>query len=578
MAMNTSTTGQTLDGLVSAGRAALAHSAWTDARAYFETALQHGETPEVLEGLGMAAWGLNDAAVMFDARERAYRLYRRRGDPRGAARVAASLAMDHFYVRGELAIANAWVQRGRRLLAGLELCPESGWLAVVEALMLGWTAHDVAAVQQLCAQAAGVAQSSGDIDLEMLALACEGFALVSQGEIGEGMRRLDEATLAAVTGEMTGIDAACTACCCLIFACEFTRDYERAAQWIARLQDLATRRAHPTQLYLCRTHYAGLLVSRGAWREAEAELVAAIAELETTQPALTAEALVRLADLRCRQGRFDAAAELLARAESPPFRALAGDLFLLGRAALALAGDDVATAIDLAEQFLRAVPHEDRLERVGGLELLLAALVTGGDHRRAAAVLDELRAIAGSVATKPMQATVRFAEGMLGMAAAEYDTAKCCFEDAVELWSRSSMPYETALARLGLAQALHALGRTQVANQQAREAHDGLQRLGALPDAARAAALMGETAATPYTQPGTTPGASDLTPREREVLCLIAAGKSNQDIARELVLSIRTVERHISNIYAKIGMSGPTARTTAATYALQHGLTSLSAT
>src|SRR3712207_9381979 len=123
----------------------------------------------------------------------------------------------------------------------------------------------------------------------MLALACEGLSLVSQGQIGEGMRRLDEATLAAVAGEMTDIDAACMICCCLLFACEWTRDYQRAAQWIARLQDLAIRWAHPTQLFFCRTHYAGLLVSRGAWREAEAELVAAITGLEATQPALTAE-------------------------------------------------------------------------------------------------------------------------------------------------------------------------------------------------------------------------------------------------------------------------------------------------
>jgi ATP/maltotriose-dependent transcriptional regulator MalT len=376
---------------------------------------------------------------------------------------------------------------------------------------------------------------------------------------------------------MSDINAACTACCCLIFACEWTRDYERVAQWIARLQDLAIRWAHPTQLYFCRTHYAGLLVSRGAWREAEAELVAAIAELETTQPALAAEALVRLADLRCRQGQLDAAAELLARAESPPFRALVGDFCLLGRAALALAGNDVEAAIELAEHFLRAIPEENRLERIGGLEVLLVALVAHGDHRRAATVLDEIRAIASSVATKPMQATVRFAEGMLGMAAADYEMAKCCFEDAVELWSRSSTPYETALARLGLAQALLALGRTQVANQQAREALDALQQLGALPDAARAAAMMREIVTTPHTHRGATSVISNLTPRELEVLCLIAAGKSNRDIARELVLSIRTVERHISNIYAKIGASGPAARATAAAYALRHGLTSPSA-
>jgi hypothetical protein len=78
-------------------------------------------------------WDLNDIAVTFDARERAYRLYRQRGDCRGAARLATHLAIDHFYFRGEYAIANGWLQRARRLLEGLESCPELDWLAVTGA-------------------------------------------------------------------------------------------------------------------------------------------------------------------------------------------------------------------------------------------------------------------------------------------------------------------------------------------------------------------------------------------------------------------------------------------------------------
>ncbi len=158
------------------------------------------------------------------------------------------------------------------------------------------------------------------------------------------------------------------------------------------------------------------------------------------------------------------------------------------------------------------------------------------------------------------------------MGAADYDRAKRCFEDAIDLWTRSGAPYETAQARIELAQALLALGRNQAAARQAREAWDVLRQLGALPDAERAAALLSEIA--PASQPhGDTPSSmSDLTPREREVLRLIAEGKSNQEIARELVLSIRTVERHISNIYTKIGASGTTARATVTAYALHHRL------
>jgi tetratricopeptide (TPR) repeat protein len=173
------------DNLLDIGREALARGDWQEARACFEAALHERETAAALDGLGMAAWWLNDAAATFDARQRAYRLYAAQGQARSAARLARAL---------------------------------------------------------------------GDVDLEMAALAGEGLGLVSLGKVHEGMRRLDEATLAAIAGEMSDIDAACTACCSLIFACEWTRDYERAAQWIERLRELATRWSHPSLLAFCRIH------------------------------------------------------------------------------------------------------------------------------------------------------------------------------------------------------------------------------------------------------------------------------------------------------------------------------------
>lgn len=560
-------TGRTM---LRAGQAALGRAAWTEARSCFAEALRAEETPEALEGLGMAAWGLNDAAATFEARERAYRLYRQGGDRRGAARVAASLAIDHFYFRGETAIARGWLDRGRRLLAGAEPCAEAGWLTVVEAQITGWADHDFGAVGRLAAEAASLGRAVGDLDLEMMALACEGLALVSQGQVAEGMRRLDEATLAAVAGEMRNIDAACTSCCCLIFACEWTRDYERAAQWIARMGDLAQRWGHPTLVFFCRTHYAGLLISQGDWAGAEAELVATIAELEAAQPALAAEALVRLADLRCRQGRLEAAAALLARAEAPPFRALAGDICLLVRAGMALAQSDLEAAVELAERYQRTIPADNRMERFGGLELLVPALVARGEQARAEGVLADLRAVTEQVGTRPMRAAASFNEGLVAAGAADFARARRCFEDAADDWARSGAPYEAAQARLGLAEVLLALDRPQDAGRQARAALDTLGRLGAEPDAARAAELLAACAGPP--RRAAPPVPAGLTPRECEVLCLIAAGRSNQEIARALVLSVRTVERHISNIYAKLELSGPSARVAAAAFALRHGL------
>lgn len=550
------------------GQAALARGAWEEARICFTAALRGRERPEGWEGLGLAAWGLNETALMFNARERAYQLYRQGGDRYGAARLATNLALDHFYYRGEHAVASGWVQRAHRLLEGLEPRPETGWLAVTEALMAGWAEHDFVTVERLCAQAAALGKAHGDLDLEMLALACRGLALVGQGDVAEGMRHLDEATLAAVSGEMMVADAACTACCCLIFACEWVRDFDRAAQWLDKLRTLATRYAHPTQLHFCRTHYAGVLVWQGAWAEAEAELTASVDELEASQPALAAEALVRLADLWCRQGRFEEAARLLDKAETPPFRALAHHFCLLGRAALALAQGDAETAAELAERFLRAVPQEDRLERVAGLELAIQALTACGACERAVRALAELREVAARAATKPLRASVRFAEGALALAGGDGEMARCAFEDAVDLYSRSSAPFEMVLARLELARSLANLGRSRDAEVQARSALDVLHRLGAAPLAAHAEALLHDLGG----QGGKPSLEGGLTLRELEVLRLVAAGESNQDIAEKLALSVRTVERHISNIYAKLGLSGAVARAAATDFAHRHGL------
>jgi DNA-binding NarL/FixJ family response regulator len=155
---------------------------------------------------------------------------------------------------------------------------------------------------------------------------------------------------------------------------------------------------------------------------------------------------------------------------------------------------------------------------------------------------------------------------------ADYDTAKCCFQDALDLWTRSGAPFESALARLELARTLLALGRSRAAEHEAREAAVVLQQLGALPAATQASMLVCEIEAQARARSTPAPGMSELTPRELEVLRLIAAGRRNQDIAQELVLSVRTVERHISNIYAKVGGSGATARATATAYALRHAL------
>ena len=179
-----------------AGWAALGRGAWEEARVSFEAAVSKSATAEALEGLGWAAWWGNDAAVTFDARERAYALYREADDRRAAARVATAIGTDHTDFRGELAVAQGWLGRAQRLLEGLEPCEEHGWLWVHDAekrLMVG----DMATARELGARAAALGDRLALVDLHMMGLSTEGYVLVAEGEVDAGMRRLDEAAAAA---------------------------------------------------------------------------------------------------------------------------------------------------------------------------------------------------------------------------------------------------------------------------------------------------------------------------------------------------------------------------------------------
>jgi hypothetical protein len=139
----------------------------------------------------------------------------------------------------------------------------------------------------------------------MTGLGLEGLAAVTAGEISEGMATLDEATAAAVGGEMSLPIGMGATCCYLIFACERARDFDRAGQWCRRVQELCRQWRWVSMFATCRTHHASVLLSQGAWKEAEAELEAATRELEASRPGKVTDGIIRLAELRRRQGRLE---------------------------------------------------------------------------------------------------------------------------------------------------------------------------------------------------------------------------------------------------------------------------------
>jgi DNA-binding NarL/FixJ family response regulator len=544
--------------VLDAGWKALAEGQWEEARASFARVLEREETAEALEGLGWAAWWLNDSDATFSARERAYQRYRDGADNQAAARMAIALAADHFLRRGEHAVANGWFQRAHHLLAARDPCPEHAMLAIWESYVAVVFRHDTVAARQLGAQAQAIAAALGDVDLEMLAQASLGYATVCEGDVERGMGLLDEATAAAVAGEMRDPDAIVTTCCYLISACERVRDYDRAAQWCERAMALSTRWSYRFMFAYCRTHYAGVLLWRGAWSDAETELEVATGELATTFPAMAAEGIARLAELRRRQGRVEEAEALLDRLDTRPLRALGTRLALLGRAALALDRGEATMAIELAERFLRGVPAQDRAGRVDGLELLVRGHVASGDHDRAARVLAELESITTVIATPPLRAAASFAEGVLAAAGSDREEARRRFEDAVDLFEQSGAPYDAARARLELAATLVAIGRPDAAAREARAAYETLDQIGAAGERERALTLLRqlETAGDERTTDSATKG---LTPRELEILRLVARGLGDKEVAAALDLSEHTVHRHVSNVLSKLDVPSRTA-------------------
>ncbi len=545
-----------MTGLLDEAGAALRQGRWERARAGFEAARADQESAEALEGLAEAVWWLEDAAEVLSARQRAYRLFRQRGDDVDAGRVATELGFDHAVFRLELAVANGWFQRAHRLLDDLEPGPEQVWLGLREAEVAYHTAGDMAHTRQLAAGARKLAADLALLDAEMMGLALEGLTLVGLGEIDEGLRRLDEATVAAVGGELESYKAIAGICCFMIFACERVRDIERARQWCEQYMAYCQRNDMPGYLEFCRAHHASVLAARGRWTDAEVELEEAREALRA-RPAWSLTVFERLGELRRRQGRFDDAAALFERAQPHPGG-------MLGAARLAWDRGDAETARDLAEGLLERTPDADRVERLAALELLTDLRCAAGEVAAAQEAVAELEAVAEAAGTDWLAGRASHLRGRVALADGDPAGARAAIQLALEAYQRVELPFDEALAHADLAQALQALERHEPALAQARAAAETFERLGATVEADRARAMLDERSATDDAA-----ASGVLSPREQEVLRLLARGASNQEIADELVVSPHTVRRHVSNLLTKLEVSS---RTAAAAWAHEHEL------
>lgn len=535
--------GSTAD--VDAGWAALRAGEWETAGRRFASGRAAGAGPEADEGLAWVGWYREDGRGALAGFERAYRGFRAAGEPRGAARAATWLAVSLLEFRGAVAVAEGWLERARRLLDGLGPCAEAGMLGLHRAAIALEGMGDTVTGRAVGAEVGALGRDLGHPDLEFIGRSVEGLALVLEGEVREGMRRLDESAAAAMAGELTAPVYTGWACCYVIYACESVREHERAAQWCGEVKLLAERIRLRYLFHVCRMHLAGAMMGFGAWAEAEQELAEPLAELAATRPGLAAEGVVRLAELRRRQGRLEEAAALFADAEGHP-------LALAGEAALALEAGLARDAADAIERMTRALPAGNRLALVAPLELLVRARLALGDAAGARTACAELARVAERCGTSHLRASARFGEGLVAAAEGATEAARIALEDAVGGFRRARSPYECVLARIELARVLVASGRKQAATRSALTAAGEAERLGAERERERAHAVLASLEPAPA-------AGGRLTPRERQVLELVAEGLNDAAIAARLVVSEHTVHRHVANIRTKLGVASRSA-------------------
>ena len=517
-------------------RAAFQRGEFGAARKLYEAALEEDERgAEALDGLGQALWFLGDIDTGIARREDAYAEFRRAGEGVRAAEVALWLVVEQALTLGNAAAAGGWLKRAERLLAEVPLCAVHAELEVRQ----GQGCADPHDARRHFERAVEIGKQLGDLDSEVRGLNQLGFLKVTLGDLDGGMALLDETMAAAMGGEVTDPWAIGSMCCSMMFACERISDLQRAAQWCQVVIDFTVRRRFVPFSPLCRSVYAGVLISRGDWERAEVELLAALGAYRGFGRALAAYPLARLAELRVRQGRLEEAEQLVAGWEGhPEMRSIA--------ILLALERGETASASALLDHELEQL-SDDSPFAAPLLPLLVRVRLAQGDAAAAQAVAARFLGLASEMGHQHLVALAELTVAEVSLAGGQ-QTAAAHLEVASELFLRLGMPLEEGLAHLGLARAFGA-SEPELGIVEAHAALKIFERLGAVRRADEAAGVLRSLGASGRRAPKR-PG--ELTQRERDVLALLELGLSNKEIAARLFITPKTAAHHVSRILSKL--------------------------
>ena len=472
--------------LVAQGRDALLRHAWGEALERFTEADAAGTlTPAELNEYATAAWWNGRLTQAIEIRERAYGAASRANQLEVAVLLAIELARDNVY-RTSDPMAAAWLQRAERLLAAMDESPGHGWLAATKAFRLSLLG-DVDGALAAATEAEGIAARVGDRNLAALAQAEHGFGLIASGHVQEGMAMVDEASIAAVGGELEPTTAG-GICCTTIGACTALGEWVRAARWTEAQDRWCKREGINGYPGMCRLYRSEIKQLRGSWLEAEAEARQASVELAGFIPAAAATALYRIGEIRLRRGDLPEAEEALTQAYG--LGAHIEPAYSLVRLAQGRT-DDAAAGIREALEHPRPTPNwhappDTPLYRMPLLRAQVEIAVAAGDLDTGRAASSELDRIADQYASQASRATAAVARGLLRLAESEAAEAERALREAVDGWTGLDAPYEAAQARKALAEALTMLGQHDRARMELRAARASFEQLGASLDLRRA--------------------------------------------------------------------------------------------
>jgi ATP/maltotriose-dependent transcriptional regulator MalT len=484
--------------------------------------------------------------------ERAHHTYAEEGEMLPAVRCAFWIGMN-LALRGEMGPATGWLGRAQRLLEREEgECVEQGYMLLPVAFQHE-VSGDFEGASATAAAAAEIGERFGDNDLFALAVHVQGTVLAKSGRVAEGLSLLDEAMVAVTAGEVSPVVSGIVYCG-VILACEDVYELRRAQEWTAALTRWCDQQPELVSFRgRCLVHRAQLLRLHGDWPAAlEEARIAGERFAEAMNPGAIARAWYLQGEVQRLSGQFGEAEEAYREASRLGLEPQPG----LALLRLAQGNGEAATAA------IRRAASEtaDRAARAGLLPAYVEIMLADGDVDAARDACGELHEIAAQYGTDMLRAVVAQACGALELAAGDAGSALASLRRAFQIWRELEAPYELASTRVLMGRACRALGDEDGFALELDAARRVFEQLGAAPSVASVDSLMSGDQRD---------GTYGLTPRELEVLRLVATGKTNRDIASVLVISEHTVARHVQNIFTKLGVAS---RTAAGAFAFEHEL------